>query len=265
MTPDHRRQRILSLLESRAGIEVNQVAAELAVSRETVRRDLAVLERGGYLNKVHGGAVPVQTGTEPALSQRVLRHRTEKRRIAERAAQLFETGDSLFIDAGTTTAAFAAALVRVARGLTVITNSLEVARQIGRSSTGPRVWLLGGEFRADGLETVGPLTVDQIGQFRTDHAVLTVGAVNAGGIYDFNAEEAVIARTMIAHAARTTVLADRSKLGGTALIKVTDLRAVGRLVTDAAPPEDLALALATAGTELVIATELVAPEAAQPV
>src|SRR6266702_1172586 len=102
--PEHRRTRILELLTARQQTSVNDLADDLCVSRETVRRDLGLLEEDGLLRKVHGGAVPVQTGAEPVVKLRAGQQRLEKLAIGERAAALFTAGDSLFVDAGTTTA-----------------------------------------------------------------------------------------------------------------------------------------------------------------
>jgi DeoR family glycerol-3-phosphate regulon repressor len=253
MIPEERRRRILALMAERDRITVNGLADELRVSRETIRRDLHALEERRLLRKVHGGAVTLQTATENDISQRVWQQRLEKQRIAERAAGLFQPGDSLFIDAGTTTATFAGELAKLS-GLTVITNAHEVAARLWHGPGKNRIFLLGGEYRGDVPETVGPRVIEQIAGLRADHAVLTIGAVDAtDGFFDFNDEEASIATAMIRQARSTTVLADHTKLGRLALVKVCDLRAVARLVTDRPPAEPLRGALRAAGVEVLVA------------
>lgn len=255
MVPEHRRARILDLLTTRQQTSVNDLADDLGVSRETVRRDLARLEDGGLLRKVHGGAVPLQTGMEPMLKLRIGQQRVEKLAIAERAASLFSAGDSLFVDAGTTTAAFASALAR-SDGLTVITNSLEVAGCLGAGPGDNKLFLLGGSFRADALETVGPLTVEQIEGFRVDHAVLTIGAIDEGGaIGDFNTDEAMVARAMIRRAGDVTILADHTKFDRSALAKVCTLAEVRRVVTDRLPGASWRRMLKDADVELIVADD----------
>lgn len=252
MIPEERRRRILALMSQSDEITVNALAAELRVSRETVRRDLRALEERRLLRKVHGGAVHLQTASENDVAQRATQQLLEKQRIAERAARLFKSGDSLFIDAGTTTAVFAGELAK-ASGLTVITNSHEVAARLWRGPGRNRVQLLGGEYRGDVAETVGPLTVAQVAGFQPDHAVLTVGAVDLDGFLDFNIEEAAVAMAMLRHARAATVLADHTKLARPALVRVCGLGAVSRLVTDRAPPDPLQAALRAAGVEIVLA------------
>jgi len=251
--PEHRRTRILELLTARQQTSVNDLADDLGVSRETVRRDLGLLEEDGLLRKVHGGAVPVQTGAEPVVKLSAGQQRLEKLAIGERAAALFTAGDSLFVDAGTTTAAFGAALARV-EGLTVITNSLDVAGRVGTGPGENKVFVLGGDFRAEALETVGPVTIEQIEGFRADHAVLTVGAIDAAGmVCDFNLEEAAVARAMIRQARDLTILADHTKFARSALVKICTLREVRRVVTDSLPGERLRQLMQDAGIELIVA------------
>ena len=253
MIPEHRRARILELLTTHQQTSVNDLADDLGVSRETVRRDLGRLETDGLLRKVHGGAVPLQTATEPLLKLRAGQQRLEKLAIGARAAALFGAGDSLFVDAGTTTAAFGAALTRV-DGLTIITNSLEVANRIGAGPGDNKVILLGGEFRGEALETVGPITVEQIEAFHADYAVLTIGAIDeVGTVCDFNLEEATVARAMIRQARDLTILADHTKFARSALAKVCSLRHACRVVTDSRPGEPLCRIMEDAGVELIIA------------
>jgi DeoR family glycerol-3-phosphate regulon repressor len=98
--------------------------------------------------------------------------------------------------------------------------------------------------------------VRQVGQFFTDHAVLTIGTVDAqAGFMDFSVDEAAVAAAMIDNARSLMVLADHSKLGRTALVQVCQLGRAARLVTGAQPPEDLQRALAAAGVEVIVVDE----------
>lgn len=251
--PEQRRREILAAVERRQRVTVDELADALRVSKETIRRDLTVLSERGLLRKVHGGAMNVQTAAESAFDKRVRQQRAEKRAIAARAATLFEPGDSLFVDAGSTTAAFASELARRS-GLTVITNSVEVAARITGGGGDNEVYLLGGRYNGEVSETLGPLVLELIGRFRADHAVLTVGAVDpTQGFMDYNIDEATVAQAMIRQARSVTVLADHTKLGRAALVKVCAVEAVARLVTDSAPDAELRAVLERAGTETILA------------
>ena len=110
MKPTARRERIAAIVKETSRVSVEELARMLSTSHETVRRDLALLSERGVVRKVHGGAVHTQTALESPYGDRSVMARSEKLAIAERAAQLFEPGDSLLIDAGSTTSAFAEAL-----------------------------------------------------------------------------------------------------------------------------------------------------------
>jgi DeoR family transcriptional regulator, glycerol-3-phosphate regulon repressor len=253
MKPEERRERIAVLVKEANRISVDDLAAILETSRETVRRDLTLLSEQGLLRKVHGGAVFTQTARESPLNDRRVMARAEKIAIGRAAAKLFRHGDSLLIDAGTTTTYFAESL-KQSGTFTVITNSTVVAQELWTAPDPGEVYLLGGRYFGDGNEVLGPLVVDQIQRLHADHAVLTVGAIDQSGRFmDFNADEAFIARAMIASARQVTVLADSSKLGRHALFQVCEAAQVHRLVTDRAPGGAVESSLRAAGVEIVVA------------
>ncbi len=256
MRPEERHERIVALVYSKERVSVAALASTLKASRETIRRDLTELDRRGRLRKLHGGA----TLPEPALltpdregpfQARLAQNAPAKRAVARRTARLFTPGETLFVDTGTSTLMLAEELAH-ACGLTVITNSAAIAALCARGRDNA-VFLLGGAYRADGGESVGPLAVDQIGGFHADHAVLAVGAVTEAGLLDYDLDEAIVARAMIAQARSLTVVADASKFGRSGLFKIAPLTKVARLVCERAPPQALAAALRDAGVEVLIA------------
>jgi DeoR family glycerol-3-phosphate regulon repressor len=253
LIPEGRRREILAALEQQQRVTVDGLAAALAVSKETIRRDLTLLADRDLLRKVHGGAMILQTAREGAFEKRARFQLAEKQAIARHAAGLFEAGDSLFIDAGSTTAVFAGELTGK-RDLTVITNSLDVAARMWKGGGDNRVYLLGGQYHGEVSETLGPLALELIGRFQADHAVLTIGTVDAvQGFMDYNVDEATVAQAMIRQSRAVTVLADHTKLGRAALIKVCGMEAVRRLVTGEEPPEPVRRALDQAGVEVLVA------------
>lgn len=234
MIPDKRRAAIIALAtEDGAQLTVEEIASRFGISKETARRDLRKLDRTGQLRRVHGGALPTQTSVEPDISERRVQNQDLKLRIGAAAARLFSPGDSLMIDAGTTTSYFALALAKVSN-LIVITNSVEVATGLWSGKGHSNVVLLGGEFKGDPAEVVGPMTVEQIDRFSVDHAVLTVGAIDVenGLVMDYDLAEATVARAMIRRASSITVLADHTKFERRALCTVCSLSEIDRIVTD---------------------------------
>lgn len=252
MSVAERRDRIVELLVEHRRMTVETLARQLGTSQETIRRDLTDLAARDRLRKFHGGAMLPERMAEDAFSLRMAENQSAKQAIGAAAARLFGPGDTLFVDTGSTTLAFAAALAR-RDGLTVITNSVGIAQQLSRGGNN-RAFLLGGEHRHEAGENIGPLVLQQLAGFQPDHAVLTVGGITAGGVHDFDLEEAEIARSMIERGRRVTVLADSSKFGRAALFHLCPLARLARLVTDRAPPPPLQAALRQAGVEVVVAS-----------
>jgi DeoR family glycerol-3-phosphate regulon repressor len=252
MKPEIRRERIIDLVRERERVSVDDLADLLGSSRETIRRDLTELADRGHVRKFHGGAMMPDVHREGAFPIRLSEAIREKRAVARAAAALFGPGDTIFIDMGTTTLLFAEELAR-RPDITVITNSPQIAQII--AAGGGKVFVIGGEYRADVGEMIGSLAVEQIARFHAAHAVITVGGLGQSGAMDFLLDEAQIARAMVGQARFVTVIADGSKLGRMALFQVCPLGQIDRLVVDVAPGGALAQALAAAGVEVVVAAK----------
>lgn len=236
MTPEARREAILIQGRSGLRLDVETLAEALATSRETIRRDLATLDRQGLLRRVHGGAVLAGLSPPPdegPFSERMRQAVAAKRAIARHVAAGLMPGDSLFLDTGSTTLFLAEEIARRS-GLVVITNSADIAA-ICQRGEGHRVVLIGGEFRGPGRETLGTMALAQIGQIRAGQAILTVAAVNARGFFDIDPQEAEVARAMAQQVDRVTILADSSKMARAGVFEVCPMSAVSRLVTDGLP------------------------------
>jgi DeoR family fructose operon transcriptional repressor len=105
-----RQDLIVRYLQTQGESSIRELIKLLGVSRETVRRDLQVLEEQGVIKKIHGGAVLSRVSEEPSYSIRTISHVQEKLRIGQAAFELIENGDTIFIDSGTTTLQFASLL-----------------------------------------------------------------------------------------------------------------------------------------------------------
>ncbi|MDQ0509845.1 DeoR/GlpR family DNA-binding transcription regulator [Ancylobacter amanitiformis] len=250
---------ILEAVRAQGFARIRALAGTLGVSDETVRRHVRALVEAGLLTRAHGGVA--WAGAAPALAaplaeapfeRRLREHAAEKRALAAAVAARVEDGQVLLIDTGSTTAYVAQAL-GIRRNLTVVTNSLEIARHlVGRA--GNRVYMAGGELRADLAATVGPEALAFIRQFRADLAILSVAAVDSGGTFmDFDLDEARIARAMIEASSRALVVADSSKFGRRAAVGICATTDIDLLVTDRAPPPADAGWISEAGIELIVA------------
>ncbi|CDZ58055.1 DeoR/GlpR family DNA-binding transcription regulator [Neorhizobium galegae] len=256
MKPAARREEILRLLDETGEVTVEDLAERFDASRETIRRDLSDLDTGGHIRKFHGGARALKlkdaSPHESEFDTRMKERKAEKTAIARKAATLFPEGSVLFIDTGSTTIAFAQALAK-RRNMTVITNSPQIARIMAQAEMRHHVYLVGGEIAAEGRETLGAMATAQIAQFKAEHVVLTVGAITATAVMDYDLRETEMARAMIAQAQSITVLADHAKLGRPAVFQVAGLSQVASLITDRMPDPEMAAALAAAGVDIVVA------------
>lgn len=249
MRPEERRRKVITLVREHKRVSVEFLSEILNISRETIRRDLNELADQGDVVKYHGGASLPDHGDESVFAARLLENTAQKKAIARRCAQLFNPGDSLFIDTGTTTL-FLAEELAARSELRIITNSLTIAQLLGANGRN-EVFLIGGQYKAEAAENLGPLALEQIRRFNPRHAVITIGAMGRDGIRDFSIEEAEVARTMIAQAASLTVLADLSKLGRAAMFPICPLSQVHRLVTEKLPAGEFQSAVRAAGTALI--------------
>ncbi len=256
LRPD-RQSAILKSLNDRArdggGVcRIADLSLSLGVSGETVRRDIKLMAREGLVRKVHGGVALLDRAREPAFRQRLRENSQAKKAIAEYAAREVHDGDSIMLDTGSTTAYVAEALLGH-RDLTVMTNSVDIANTLA-TRNGNRVFMAGGELRADDGAVLGAGAVAFIGQFRAHIAFLSVGAIDIeDGLMDYHMSEAEFSRAVIERAERTIVVADRSKLGVRALVRIAGFDAMDMLITDAEPSPPFAEALASADVAVAIA------------
>jgi DeoR family fructose operon transcriptional repressor len=253
--PEERQHAIAVLVSERGRVSVAEVAERFGVTTETVRRDLAVLERAGTLRRVHGGAVP--TGAlslvEPGLAERHGTRAEAKRKIAAAALGLLPAAEgSVLLDGGSTTAALAD-LLPLERRLLVATNSVPIAARLS-ASPGVTLHVLGGRVRGLTQTAVGESTVRALADLRVDVAFIGTNGITAGhGFSTPDETEAATKRAMARAAQRTVVLADSSKLGREHLVRFATVEDVDVLVTDADADAGAVAELQDSGIEVVLA------------
>lgn len=252
MPANQRESEILTLLAESGSGRIGDLAHQLHVTEETIRRAVKRLAATGAVTKVHGGVHLNNWATEPSFAQRLVLNPLAKRRIAACLAAMIPNGASLFLDVGSTTAYVAQALQQHG-DLLVVTNSLAVAQSLV-SRNGNRVFMAGGELRSHDGGAFGAEALAFVRQFQVRYAVLSAAAVDArAGFMLHDLREAEFSRAIIARADQAIIAADASKFGGSAPIQLADPSAIHRLVTDAAPPAAIAALLAAAEVEVVLA------------
>jgi len=234
MYPEERQQAIASLVMERGRASVTELALAYDVTTETVRRDLAVLDKAGIVRRVHGGAVPVRSLhlVEPPVGERDVIRAEHKDAIAAAAAEFFPlSGASVLMDAGTTTMRIAA-LVPSDRPIVVVTNSVTIA---ARLATVPSVslQLLGGRVRGVTQAAVGDQTLRVLDTLRVDIAFIGTNAISVRhGLSTPDSDEAAVKRAMVQAANYVVVAADSSKIGREDFVSFAPITSVDTLITD---------------------------------
>lgn len=231
-------------------LSVMGLANELNVSDETIRRELRILEQQGAIIREHGGARLSAPVFEGPLSQRMEENADAKLRIARAAARFVTDGAIIFIDSGTTSCFIARQLVD-RKSLTVITNSLQVAADLGGINNN-RLFLAAGQMDYDYRAFSDQSAQHYLSSFRPHLAILSVGAIQVEqGLMDFHPGEAMMSRISYETSEKILLAADSSKFGRYGLIHTAPLSKVDILVTD--KPLDPDYAEAFAHSEICIA------------
>ena len=231
MLNEERRNLILRLLSENKQIRVKQVAHDFHISEVTVRKDLEVLERRGVLRRVHGGAIPNHTSVpDLALTEKERIHPKEKKSIAAKAAEMIHEGNVIILDSGTTTLQIARK-IKFMKGITVITNAVNIASELAGSDM--EVILTGGTLREKSFSLVGPIAEEAIRRITADKLFLGVDGIHFDfGLTTPNFLEARINSLMIKSAAEVILVADSSKFGRRSLGVIADVNAIDVLISD---------------------------------
>ena len=252
MNHSKRHSDIMKLVQEEGTITIADLAARLGVSLETVRRDVKPLTSDGAVLKMHGAiGLPSMVGEAP-FERRMRENAEAKRLIPKTVAATIGDGESVMLDTGTTTSYLARELLGHRR-LTVITNSSDIARTLA-TVNGNKVYMAGGELRSDSGAAFGGSAVEFVSRFSVNHAVISTGAVDAVmGVMDYDLEEAEFARMVLSRGSRRVVVTDHTKFGRQGLVQVSGFDGFGELVSDRAPPRDIAAAMDKAGAVLTLA------------
>jgi DeoR family transcriptional regulator, aga operon transcriptional repressor len=247
MRQEERLSLILEELAAGGSVGVAQLADKLGVSTASIRRDLQLLEAQRLLSRTHGGAVANSTVYELPMRYRGGRHRDAKRRIAATAATRVDDHiASVALTGGTTTTEVARQLLD-RQGLTIVTNALNIAAELALR---PELKLIvtGGTARSESYELVGPLAEATLSGMNLDLAIVGVDGVSVtGGLTTYHDIEAHTNEVLISRARRVIVVADASKVGKLAFVRICALDAVDELITDVSAPAAELRALAEAG------------------
>lgn len=260
MTP--RQETILALLRQHGRVLVEDLSTRLATTPQTIRKDLRALEQAGQATRFHGGARLRAGQAYLAWDIRRAMAAREKQAIGAAAAAMLPQGASVFINAGTTTAAAARALPE-GMGLRVICDNVNIAN-ITRKIAGVTTIIAGGEVRAADGAVVGAAAVSFLEQFRADYALVSAAAVTPGGdLMDFDLDEVMVARAMIRNATNPVFLADSGKFDASAPVRIGHVSEMAAVITDHCPSAGFRAVCEARGVALHEVTSADAPAVEQ--
>jgi len=244
-----RQQQMLERISLEGELRVADLKDAYSVTEMTIRRDLEKLEETGAVKRTFGGVIFV--GKDIALQERNGILTEEKARIGRYAAALVRPGESIFLDGGTTTSQIARFLPPGLE-VTVVTNALNVAAELAGKRIS--VLMIGGMLREETNSLVGPIAAQTLAGMAFDRAFLGATGVSVEhGFSNSNVYEAEIKQVAIRQASETNIVVDRSKFGAKVLVSFSSLNGASRIVTDALPDEELALACRELGVSVDVA------------
>ena len=251
-----RRQKMVAFIEQNDGATVGELSRRYSVSEATVRRDLIQLSKDGLVERGHGGAAPRRARRSQGLPELPVLERAglrvaEKRAIGRAAARYVEDGDVILINGGTTTAEMVPFL-SAARDVTVITNGLHIASLLA-PLTNIKTVITGGVLRNSELSMLGVLTQDALHNLRADKLFMSSPAIHVD--YGFSADDMLEVesdRDMMASAKEIIVLADHTKFGNIAMMRVAPIEGVRRIITDSGTSEEVVASCEEQGVEVEV-------------
>jgi DeoR/GlpR family transcriptional regulator of sugar metabolism len=251
---EHRLQLILSALAARGECRTRQLAEQFQLSEMTVRRDLQELESRGQLRRVHGGAVLLNRDVNYSL--RLAHDQAQKQLIGHAATHFLKSGQTVYIDAGTTALALARAIRQGLNHIThlhIVTHGITIATELA-GQTPYSVQLIGGDVYQNALSTVGPTALAQIAGLQIDVFFMGAGGVDgAMGWTNSNHVEAVVKRKAIERSKTVCAIADSTKWGQQSYAPIVPLGEVSRWIVDRALPAAGAAAAGAVGVAITYA------------
>lgn len=247
--------KILEILAKNHSVQIRSLARELDVSNETIRRDLLELQSQSLLRCVRGGAVlDNQTTGEYDIYVRTKTSPVEKEAICRRAIELIDDGDSIAIEASTTTLTMGS-LMAEKNGLTVITNSIYIGNEVAKNPSNT-VIIAGGILNSEAQKNMGSMTVSAFRGIRVDKGLFSVSGLSAEfGVTEYNEGEADVVKAIVDVAKYSIILSDYLKFNTVGFMKTCDLNQVDTIVTDWHVTEKELLPFKKAGIKILTAEE----------
>ncbi|MCW3492003.1 DeoR/GlpR family DNA-binding transcription regulator [Microbacterium sp. SSM24] len=243
-----RKDLLLDRLRADGRIVAKEIAAELGLSEDSIRRDLRELDAAGLAVRVYGGALPASPAVVDYSARRAVAP-DSKRRVAAAAVALIEPGATVILDGGTTALAMTDVLPKSFRG-TIVTHSPTIAAALLDHDA--EIFLIGGRLFKHSAVASGAAAVESANRISADLFFLGVTGIHAtAGLTTGDAEEAAMKRALASRAAETYVLGSEEKFGTASRYSVLPFDAVAGIIADVAADDPTSQELTAAGVSLV--------------
>lgn len=247
-----RRNKLVSLLNEKESISVQEAAAYFGVAEETIRRDMSILEDQNQLVRTHGGAVPSGSSkSEISYEMRSRINISGKDSIGREAAKLVSDGDTIILDASTS-AYFLARHIKNKSNLTVITNAENVIKELSEAD-GIEVISTGGVLRRKSMSFVGRIAEDALRNYHANKLFFScMGFSLEQGLTDSNGQESDIKKIMIACSQTICLLCDRTKFDMVGYASTARAEDIDILITDEKLKDDVSNNIASLGINVIL-------------
>lgn len=253
MLKEKRIQQIYELIKRDGQVQISELSKMFNVTEMTIRRDLESLSVMYHIVRTHGGAM-LPTGEESIelpYERRVVSQEAQKKRIAMKALALVKSGQTIFLDSGSTTY-YMAENIDNGKDNIVITNGLNLSSELLKRQN-LSVVLIGGNLRRNTLSAAGPLAEQQISQFRVEIAFLGANGLGQDGqVYIGNVAELGIKRAIMKIARIKYLLVDSSKYGHESLLHYAGVDEFDGIIIDSELPEEKVKELKELGANVIV-------------
>ncbi|MGM0548952.1 MAG: DeoR/GlpR family DNA-binding transcription regulator [Bacillota bacterium] len=233
MFAEERRKEIILLLKKEKRASVKQLSKKFDVSRATIRRDLSELEKNGFIRRTHGGAILSGTSKlEPSFKEKEDKLAPEKKEIGKTAAEIIKNGDTIFIDAGTTTR-YIIDNLKNKKDLTIVTHALHIINKINEINLDCELVVIGGNFKWSTEAMIGPLAEDSLRKLRVDKSFIGANGFSLDSAATTpDLREAKIKEIALEIAGENFLLFDQSKWEEVYFYKFAKLKQINFIITD---------------------------------
>lgn len=237
MLKEVRHKSIIELLSKQGPISILELAGKLDASMMTIRRDLDVLEKNGFVRKMHGSAVLINSdNSQPTYLERVAECKDEKNRIGKAAADMIKVGSIVLFDAGTTTLAIIQH-IPPDKNFTAITTGLMTAAALC-NKTVANVICIGGNIHPSSVSAINYFAIDMLNSFHADMAFISTKSVSLpDGLFETQLPLIEIKKKMVSVSDKVILLADHRKFSYKALCLSVPLQDIDVIISDTLIPE----------------------------